>query len=140
MGISERKVLRVARLIETAVSADSFGGVQRAVSCTSDRTIKTNFLWGWSICRDVVADIAKPVGRAVSGQPIARPRLVFRPGSNSLMATTRLMQCARCQRIPRLRLPVSVAGVKRSSRLCLLMNPILPSSTIRGDLAGKLPF
>ena len=80
---------------------------------------------------------AKKTGGAVPSLASAQPIRAMEAGKTSPDTPARLVQLVRRQRYRGPQRLVFVAGVERLSRLCVLMNPILPGA-VHLDLAGEM--
>ena len=68
----------------------------------------------------------------------AHPSGAIWPGIDSPENSARRVQLVHCQRYRNPRRQVFVAGMKRFSRLCVLMNPYPAGRSIHPDLAGYI--
>lgn len=129
-----RDDLKTARVAASGRWPPVTGGETRGIS---RRASRTSSKVRRSVCREFVANVAEVLGRAV--RPLARAWSCRVSGAEKTSSRARARSMQRSERQWRRSpsRPIFVAGVGRLSRLCVLMNPILPGAIPR-DLAGEI--
>jgi hypothetical protein len=123
-GIRMRKRddLRVADGPAAAQTSRPGGGDPRRLPCPTSCSI------GFSICREFVAIQSGYSGEAVTTLALARANCTTEPAGFPPDTRVRSAQLVRCQRFRSPLRQILVVRAERFSRLCVLMNPILPGS------------
>ncbi len=118
----KRDDLRVADGPAAAQTSRPGGGDPRRLPCPTSCSI------GFSICREFVAIQSGQSGEAVTTLAFARANCTTEPAGFPPDTRVRSAQLVRRQRFRGPLRQIFVAGEERFSRLCVLMNPILPCS------------